>query len=175
MDYIHSCIPQHLNPAALGASTKNIQDRMRFILYPFLERKEICDREFASWVANEGRIREFTSRWLQTKSPSKSRGEQKRFGLEDFIDAGLITRDTSLIFRCAGKTYTGKITANFWVLIDLGNGLEKFRSPDAVLQKGLNSTLKQWQYCFVKDTSGVEVNLGEIRERYRKQKGIDTP
>lgn len=166
MDYVHSCIPSRLNPEPLGTSTKDIQDRIRSVLYPLLQQELLCDREFAVWLGDDQRAAEFIREWLNQKKPSKPRGEQPRYGLEDFIKANLIGRDAILILRVGERDYNGTIKANFGVEIDLGSGPKKYKSPNAVISKGLDLDLSPWKCFWVKDLTGQEVLLETIKRKY---------
>lgn len=166
MNYVRSCIPTNLDPPVLGKSTKDIQARMQKMIYPLIESKLLCDREFAEWIKDQQRIREFLDDWFKTKTPTKQRGKQPRYTLEDFVEAKLISHDSLLILRASGNEYHGTISANFGVEIDLGLGAGKFKSPNEVISKGLKADFGPWKCFWVKDASGKEILLDEIRQIY---------
>lgn len=166
MLFVHSCIPDELAPPELGSSTKNLQERMRVILYPFIESGKLSDRWFASQFADFSRIDPFLEKWLSTKTGTRPRGKQPRLGLYDFVKEKLIHQDAILHLRTKGKEFFGTITATGGVRIDVGEGLRKFKSPNEVISKGLGESSSPWLTFFVKDSTGVEVSLGEIKARY---------
>jgi hypothetical protein len=166
MNYVRSCIPKHLNPPELGTSTKDIQDRMRTMIYPLIETKLLSDREFADSISDRQRIESFMDSWFQTETPSMPRGKQPRHGLEDFVKAGLIAKGALIILRAYGKEYHGSISPNFGVKIDVGAGAKTFRSPNDVISKGLEADFGPWKCFWVKESSGKEILLEEIRNQF---------
>ena len=170
MNFVRSCIPSHLSPPELGSSTKDIQSRMRAIVYPLIESKQLCDREFSSWILDDQRIRDFAENWFRTKSPSKPRGRMPHYGIEDFVKARLMSYDSVLVLRAHGKEYQGTITPNFGIQMDLGNGTKKFKSPNEVISKGLNSDFGPWKCFWIKDSFGNETLLDEIRQAYAESR-----
>lgn len=172
MEYVRSCIPAELAPANLGTSTLDIQERIRDILYPYLTAKKFTPEQFAMWLDDPERAREFTRHWCNANEPQPKRGPQPRIKLEMLIERELINRSTALIFRYQGREYVGRISDSYQVIIDLGQGEKIFGSPDAVFKKGLKTSLDQWDYCFVADSEGKEVPLKILKERYKQIKGL---
>jgi hypothetical protein len=170
MEYVRSCIPKELLPAKLGTSTLDIQERIRDILYPYLKAKNFTPEKFAKWLDDPDRAREFTRHWCNANEPQPKRGSQPRIKLEMLIERNLIFRSTPLIFRYQGHEYVGRMSDSYQVIIDLGQGEEIFRSPDAVFKKGLKTSLDQWDYCFVVNFDGKEIPLKILKERYKQIK-----
>jgi hypothetical protein len=54
----------------------------------------------------------------------------------------------------------------------MGNGLKLFRSPNDAVSQTFNRVFNQWRACTTRDVNGETVSLEEMRERYRKQRGI---
>lgn len=171
MEFVRSCIPSDLEPAELGANTAAIEERIRKILYPYIEREFFTVREFAAWLGDRERAVKFTQVWLKSNDPNPKRGPQPRINLKKLVEAKLLSHTTSLKFKFGGREYVGKISDAYKVSIDLGEGETLFRSPQAVFSKGLQTTLQQWDYCFVPDVDGKDIPLGQVRDRYMQRAG----
>lgn len=172
MDFVQSCIPEHLNPAEVGASTLKIQQRIRDILYPYLASGAFTDRQFASWLEDEQRATAFTTEWMRRREPKLPRGEQPRIGLEELMNAGILAKDAKISMRIDGKDYQGIATVSGKFKSDMGFGLKLFRSPNDAVSQTFNKVFNQWKFCTTTDENGKTVSLDELRKRYKKLKKI---
>lgn len=173
MEFIRSCIPAHLNPPSLGSDSKNIRGRMREILYPFLEKGQIDPDHFAGWISDSERMATFLNEWLANKKPRRVSRPQPKPTIKDLMERRLIPPYSNLVLRFSGEVYTGSITANGGIEIDLGSGLKHFRSPNAVLDKGLSAKNRvAWNYFSLVNPDGSETLLAELKAEFLKIKDL---
>lgn len=171
MDYVQSCIPSHFNPHEVGRNALRVQQRIRGILYPYLERGDFSPDQFATWLGDAGRAIRFTNQWMRDREPSPKRGKQPQIGLVRLIEAGLLTKSAKIQFTVDGKNYLGETTVSGKFRCDMGNGVELFRSPNDAVSQTFNRVFNQWRVCTTEDLNGESVTLEDLRERYRKLKG----
>ena len=171
MDYVQSCIPSHFNPPEVGRNALRVQQRIRGILYPYLERGDFSPDQFATWLGNVGRAIRFTDQWMRDREPSPKRGKQPQIGLVRLIEAGVLARSAKIQFTVDGKNYRGETTVSGKFRCDMGNGVELFRSPNDAVSQTFNRVFNQWRVCTTEDLNGESVTLEDLRERYRKLKG----
>lgn len=172
MDYVQSCIPSHFNPPEVGRNALRVQQRIRGILYPHLERGDFSPDQFATWLGDVGRAIRFTNQWMRDREPSPKRGKQPQIGLVRLIEASMLAKGAKIQFMVDGKNYHGETTVSGKFRCDMGNGLELFRSPNDAVSQTFNRVFNQWRSCTTEDVSGEAVTLEDLRERYRKLKGI---
>jgi hypothetical protein len=172
MDYVQSCIPRHLNPPEFGRNTLKVQQRIRDILYTHLERGEFSPEQFAAWLGEAGRATRFTNQWMCERDPSPKRGKQPQIELASLMDAGFLVKGAIIYFSCEGKNYQGELTASGKFRCDMGNGVELYRSPHDAVRQTLSKVFNQWRACTTEDSGGNMVTLEEVRERFRRLKGL---
>lgn len=171
-EFVRSCIPADLDPPEFGASTLNMQERIRDILYPYLQRGDFTAVQFAGWLDDVGRAIRFTNQWMREREPSPKRGKNPQIGLVKLIEAGLLTKGAKIRFTVDGKNYRGEATIAGKFRCDMGNGVELFRSPNDAVSQTFNRVFNQWKACATEDVNGEPVSLGELRDLYKKQRGI---
>jgi hypothetical protein len=172
MDYVQSCIPRHLNPPVFGRNTCKVQDRIRDILYPHLKRGEFSPEQFAAWLDEDGRATRFTNQWMREREPSHKRGKHPQIELASLMDAGFLVKGAVIYFSCEGNNYQGELTASGKFRCDMGNGVELFRSPHDAVRQTLSRVFNQWRACTTEDSDGNIFTLDELRERFRRLKGL---
>ena len=174
MHFIHSCIPSELNPEPFGNYSGKMRPRMRTILYPFIGSGEIDPDVFAQRMVDKDMAEKFLSSWLAERGVRRATPTaQPRPKLIDYIKAGFVRPRATLILRYLGETYYGCITISGQVEMDIGNGTQLFRSPNAVLSQGFNAIgVTASPIMFVVDENGVETCLQDIKEDYIKWKGL---
>jgi hypothetical protein len=172
MDYIQSCIPRHLDPPEFGRNTLKVQQRIRDILYPHLERGEFSPEQFAAWLGEADRATRFTNQWMREREPSRKRGKQPQIELASLMDEGFLVKGAIIYFSCEGNNYQGELTASGKFRCDMGNSVEIFRSPHDAVRQTLSKVFNQWRACTTEDSYGNMVTLEELRGRFRRLKGL---
>lgn len=171
-EFVRSCIPSRFDPPEFGASTLNMQNRIRGILYPYLERGDFTVEQFASWLEDVGAAIQFTNQWMREREPSPRRGRNPQIGLVKLIEAGLLANGAKIQFTIDGVSYRGEVTIGGNFRCDMGNGIELFRSPNDAVSQTFNKVFNQWRACTTVDGNGETVCLEELRERYKSQRGM---
>lgn len=174
MHFIHSCIPSELKPEPFGNDTKDMRPRLRNILYPFLQSGKVETEVLAEKMIDEDLARTFLDAWLAQRGNRRATpGDQPRPKLRDYLDAGFIKPNVKLTLRYRGKTYGGRITLSGQIEIDIGQGIQIFRSPNAVLSKGFDVVgVTASPIMFVVDETGMETCLQDLKVKYIQWKGI---
>jgi hypothetical protein len=174
MHFIHSCIPTELNPEPFGNNTKDMRPRLRSILYPFLQSGKVEPEALAEKMIDEDLAKKFLYTWLSERGYRRATPEaQPRPKLRDYLDAGFLKPNTKLILKNRGEIYYGQLTISSQIEMDIGNGLQLFKSPNAVLAKGFNLVgVTASPIMFVVDENGVETCLQDIKEKYIQWKGL---
>jgi hypothetical protein len=172
MDYVQSCIPSYLNPEEFGRNALRVQLRIRGILYPYLVRGDFTPAQFATWLGDVGRAIRFTNQWIREREPAARRGEQPQIGLIQIIEAGILVEGSIIHFSCDVKDYRVELTVSGKFRCVMGKGLKLFRSPNDAVSQTFNRVFNQWRACTTRDVNGETVSLEDMRERYRKQRGI---
>jgi hypothetical protein len=174
MLFIHSCIPPEMKPQPFDDHSRNVRPRMQNIVYPLIRAKVLDQDDFAKNIMNCERAQLFIENWLANKAPRRANsGPQPRPKIKDYIVGGFIIADSPIYLRYKGKQYKGRITVSGKIEMDIGKGVELFKSPNAVLDKGFDALgVTASPLMFVVDETGQENCLQEIRQKYIEWKGL---
>ena len=174
MLFIHSCIPAALNPEPFENHSKSVRPRMQRIVYPLISSKSLDLDEFADKIMDSRAAEAFLKTWLSNKAPRRATpAKQPRPAIKDYLRDGFVAPNSKIILRYLGRSYQGHITPTGQVEMDLGRGLQTFKSPNAVLDKGLNATgVTASDRMYIIEDSGQELCLQDIRLKYIEWKGL---
>ena len=174
MLFIHSCIPVELNPAPFADHTRNVRPRMQEIVYPLIRAKALDQDDFAEKIMNYDSAKVFLKTWLANKKPRRATpAKQPRPTLKEYLLDAFVAPNSQIILRYLGNIYKGRITVSGKIEMDIGKGLEIFKSPNAVLDKGFNNTgSTAADLMYVIDDSGRQECLQDIKLKYIEWKGL---
>jgi len=174
MLFIHSCIPVELNPAPFADHSRNVRPRMQEIVYPLIRAKALDQDDFCGKIMNYERAKMFLKAWLANKKNRRATpAKQPRPTLKDYLRDGFVAPNSQIILRYLGETYKGRITVSGQIEMDVGKGLQLFKSPNAVLDKGFNNTgSTAADLMYVIDDSGRQECLQDIKLKYIEWKGL---
>lgn len=174
MLFIHSCIPTELEPEPFANHSRSVRPRMQSIVYPLIRAKSLNQDDFAEKIMNYERAKTFLQTWITNKAPRRATpAKQPRPTLKDYLRDGFVAPNSRIILRYLGKTYEGHITASGHIEMNIGKGLQTFKSPNAVLDKGFNVTgVTASDRMYVIEASAQEVCLQDIKLKYIDWKGL---
>lgn len=174
MLFIHSCIPPALKPQNFENHARNIRPRMQNIVYPLIRSKALDQDDFALKIMDYEAAIIFLDTWLANKPRRRANaGPQPRPKIKDYIAHGFINAGTSIYLSYKGKKYEGRIRASGMIEMNIGKGVEVFKSPNAVLDKGFDALgVTASPLMFVVDETGQETCLEDIRQKYIEWKGL---
>jgi hypothetical protein len=178
MAYFHFCIPEKLNPPDLGVNQTKVQDRLKQILYPYLQSlNELTEESYVHTISDDENICLFLQRLIAARChipdviPYIIPGIGPSF--KNLCDVGYITPATKLKLRIQKQNYEVMVTSKGYLQIEINGKAEIFESLADIGSIGFDyEGFNPWSSMYVMEPNGSLILLDMYRKKFEKERPI---
>ncbi len=177
MAYFHFCIPDALKPYDLFPDTKRPQERLKKILYPFLEdsRKLLPENDYVSVVSNRKYLEVFLRRLTAARSDNPKEkpyvipGSVTTF--KNLYHAGYIKTGDGIVMRARSTEFNATVNKSGGVDLKVDGKVQSFESVTKAGIQGLEYPgFNQWKSSRLITANGESILLDVLRQRFEHDK-----